>query len=267
MLDALAPARRRFVLAVAGIAVVAVAVAGGVALAHRAPSVSPVAQDAQPPVLLVPGYGGSTTDLAVLAKALEDAGRTTRIVALGARSTGDLHAQARVLDDAVREVRTSTGSRSVDLVGYSAGGVVVRVWMADHRGGDVARRIVTLGSPHHGTAVAALGADLGARVCPTACQQLAPGSELLRSLNARDETAAGPRWVSVWTSQDKTVVPPSSATLSGALDIPVQSICPAARISHQTLPSDPIVVAIVLAELGRSLPEKPGTDVCAKVSR
>lgn len=266
MLDALEPSRRRFVLGVGALLGTALVVVLVLALVHRAPGLRPVAQDAQPPIVLVPGYGGSTADLAVLTRALQRAGRTTRIVSLGPQSTGDLHAQASLVDDAVQEVRRATGSESVDLVGYSAGGVVVRVWMADHHGGDVARRIVTLGSPHHGTDIAALGVDLGPRVCPSGCRQLAPGSELLRSLNAGDETPPGPRWVSIWTTQDKTVVPPSSATLKGALDIPVQSVCPDAQVSHRTLPTDPTVVAIVLADLGRSLPERPDSDMCAQVS-
>ena len=267
MLDSLAPARRRLVLGVLGLVAVAlVAVTIVLAIGHREPRVRPVAQDAQPPVLLVPGYGGSTGDLAVLAAALERSGRTVHIVSLGNHSQGDLHRQADLVERAVRAARDSTGSPSVDLVGYSAGGVVVRVWMADHHGGDVARRIVTLGSPHHGTDVAALAADLGSQVCPLGCRQLATGSALLRSLNRGDETPAGPRWVSIWTRQDKTVVPASSASLRGALDVPVQSVCPGATVSHGTLPSDPAVVEMVLSELGRALPSRPVPGVCTTVS-
>jgi triacylglycerol lipase len=262
MLDALAPARRRFVLGVAALLAAGLAAALVVVLVDRDPSVTPVAQDAQPPVLLVPGYGGSTTGLTALADALGAAGRTARVVELGSRSTEDLHDQADVLDRAVLRVLADTGAASVDLVGYSAGGVTIRVWLADHRGGDLARRVVTLGSPHHGTAVAGLAADLAPDSCPTACQQLAPDSDLLRDLNA-DETPKGPVWVSIWTEQDKTVVPPTSGSLEGALAFSVQSVCPADRVSHRDLPSDPMVVATVLLALGRSAPSRPGSSACA----
>lgn len=262
MLDALAPARRRFVLGVGGLAVLLGIVVVLLAVPHRSPAVAPVAQDAQPPVLLVPGYGGSTSGLAVLAGRLRDTGRVVRIVDLGGDSRGDLHVQADVLDRAVRAVLDDTGASSVDLLGYSAGGVTVRVWMVDHQGGDVARRVVTVGSPHHGTDIAGLAADLAPDACPVACQQLAPDSPLLRELNAHDETPAGPTWVSIWTEQDRTVVPPASGALEGSLAFSVQSVCPEERVSHTGLPSDPAVVAMVVLELGREAPQRPGPSVC-----
>lgn len=262
MLDSLAPARRRFLLGVGALVAVAVVVGVVLTVAHRKDDVTPVTQDAQPPVLLVPGYGGSTAGLVALADALRAEGRTVRVVALGRASTGNLHAQGDILDRAVRRALGGTGAASVDLVGYSAGGVTVRVWMADYHGGDLVRRVVTLGSPHHGTAVAGLAADLAPDACPTACEQLAPDSELLRRLDAGDETPAGPLWVSIWTEEDRTVVPPTSGRLAGAVAFSVQSVCPGDRVSHAGLPSDPAVVATVLLELGRDAPSRPTSTVC-----
>src|SRR3954471_5397381 len=101
MLDALAPARRRFVLGVVVLVVLLAGTGTVIALARGTDSVSAVAQDAQPPVLLVPGYGGSTTGLTVLARALRSAGRTVEVVDLGVDSRADFHVQATRLDDAV----------------------------------------------------------------------------------------------------------------------------------------------------------------------
>lgn len=266
MLDSLAPARRRFVLLVAGLVVIAVILVVALAVVRRSPTVRPVAQDALGPVLLVPGYGGSTSALEVLAGRLRDAGRDATVVALAGDGTGDLNGQARVLGTAVRAALRRTGASSVDLVGYSAGGIVVRLWIRDDGGGPLTRRVVTLGTPHHGTDTAALAADLSGGACPEACRQLATDSDLIRTLDAGDETPPGPRWVSIWTTDDQTVVPPSSASLSGALDLTVQSVCPGKVVSHGDLPRDPTVDAMVLAELGRTLPATPPTGVCT-VSR
>lgn len=261
MLTALAPARRRFVLGIVVLVVLAVVAAIGIGLARRSPAVRPAAQDAAPPVLLVPGYGGSTTGLTALVDALHGAGRTARIVDLGNDSRADLHLQADRVDRAVRTVLADTGASSVDLVGYSAGGVTVRLWVKE-RGRSLARRVVTLGSPHHGTEVAGLAADIAPDACPRACQQLAPDSDLLRDLNAGDETPDGPEWVSLWTDDDKTVTPPESGALQGAVAFSVQSVCPRDELSHQALPSDPDVVAIVMLELGRGAPRTPDSTIC-----
>jgi triacylglycerol esterase/lipase EstA (alpha/beta hydrolase family) len=244
------------------IALGAVAVAASTIL-HRSPSVRPVSQDAQPPVMLVPGYGGSTSGLDVLAKALRASGRTALVVDLGGDDRGDLRVQADHLDTAVRSELRRAGSRSVDLVGYSAGGVVVRLWVRDHDGGAVARRIVTLGSPQHGTDLAGLASDVAPDACPTACRQLSPESSLIRSLNTGDETPPGPRWVSIWTEDDKTVVPPESASLSGATDFSIQSVCPGRSVTHAGLPSDSVVITMTVLELGRAAPAVPGKSVCS----
>jgi triacylglycerol esterase/lipase EstA (alpha/beta hydrolase family) len=262
VLDGLAPARRRFVLALALLVVLAL-VGGGVTWwLSRDEPVDPVAQSALGPVLLVPGYGGGTKGLQVLAQALRDAGRDATVVPLSGDGFGDLDAQAEVLGRAASRALDQSGASSVDVVGYSAGGVIARLWVRNHGGGSVARRVVTLGSPHHGTDLAGLAGDLAPDECPEACLQLQPDSDLLRSLNAGDETPDGPLWVSLWTTDDQTVVPPASADLEGAVDFSLQSVCPGLTVSHGDLPESPVVAAAVVAELGTARPAVPGSDVC-----
>ncbi|MDF1606083.1 alpha/beta fold hydrolase [Nocardioides sp. YIM 152315] len=262
VLDSLSPARRRLVLGVGALilalgAVVLVAVMGG-----RDGRVDPVAQDRPGPVLLVPGYGGSTGALQVLADALADQGHDTQVVKPAGSGTQDLRDQAADLGEAVDAALAETGAPSVDLVGYSAGGVVVRLYVADLDGGSHVRRAVTLASPHHGTELAALAKSLGGTVCPEACQQLDPDSDLLRRLNAGDETPPGPAWVALWTEDDETVVPPDSGSLEGALDISLQEVCPGLGVRHRDVPRSTPVVAIVEAVLGIDQPAVPASPAC-----
>ena len=121
--------------------------------------------------------------------------------------------------------------------------------------------MVTLGSPHHGTSLAALAVDLAPDACPVGCRQLATDSDLLRSLNAKDETPSGPTWVSMWSENDRTVVPPDSASLDGALDFSVQSVCPDEVIAHRDLPRNPTLIAMTIAALGPQLPVVPTPDI------
>ncbi|WP_375492740.1 lipase family alpha/beta hydrolase [uncultured Jatrophihabitans sp.] len=266
MLGSLSPARRNAVLATIVLLVAAV-VAVIVVVVHSSESTAPspraADQDALGPVLLLPGYGGSTRGLDDLAAVLRRHGRDATVVHLPGNAQGDLNAQARAVTGAAAAALRRTGRRTVDVVGYSAGGVLARLWVRNYGGAARTRRVVTLGSPQHGTSIAALAGSLLPGACPTACRQLAPDSTLLRALNSGDETPAGPTWVSVWTTHDDVVLPPSSASLVGALDLTVQSVCPRDTVTHSGLPTDRDVQAIVAAELAAGAPARPRTCTSA----
>ena len=153
------------------------------------------------------------------------------------------------------------------MVGYSAGGVVARAWVRDFGGGSVARRVLSVGSPQHGTAVAELAAGL-AGSCPPACEQLAPDSDLLRRLNARDETPAGPVFVSVWSTPTGPSYPRTRRGSTGALNLTVQSVCPGARTAHGDLPVGPgRARRAAVPTLGPATTERPPTRRCGAARR
>lgn len=259
MLATLAPARRRLALLAVLAGLLGVLGAVAAVVVRLTASVTPVAQDDPGPVLLVSGYGGSTRALDPVREALTRGGRDVVVVPPVGGGTGDIAEQARALDGVADDAMHRFDAGSVDVVGYSAGGVVARKWVRDDGGAGKARRVLSVGSPQHGTAVAELAAGVAGR-CPTACRQLEPDSDLLRALNAHDETPDGPRFVSVWSDADEVVVPPDSARLDGAVNLTVQSVCPGARTSHAGLPGDPVVLALLDSSLGVDPPAVP-TDV------
>jgi triacylglycerol esterase/lipase EstA (alpha/beta hydrolase family) len=208
----------------------------------------------------VPGYGGRTSALAVLAARIRATGRQATVLRLPGGGTGSLSADAGVLNAAVTRALAG-GAPSVDVIGYSAGGVVALLWARRDDGVRKARRVVTLGAPFHGTSVAAAAEGFVPGACPLACQQLVPGSSLLASLDAGD-SAGLPRWMSLWTADDRTVTPPGSARLPGAVNVPIQSVCPRAAISHSQLPTDPAVTAIVLQAIGPGPMVYPAATDC-----
>ena len=240
----MSPRRRLLLLLVGGVLVVALVAAVLVSVSGREPEAGgPVAQDRPGPVLLVPGYGGSRAGLLALAGRLKASGRQADVLTLEGDGTGDLNRQVAVLDRAV-DGALAAGAPSVDVVGYSAGGVVTGLWAARDDGASKARRIVTLGAPLHGTKVAALGSAFAPDACPDACRQLAPGSSLLGELD-RARTAPAVPWLSVWTTGDETVTPPDTARLDGATNVELQQLCPGAAVSHSALPTDSAVTGLV----------------------
>jgi triacylglycerol esterase/lipase EstA (alpha/beta hydrolase family) len=256
--SSLSAPRRKFMAVLATVVLLGAGTVGFAAT--RGVDVPTAAQDRPGLVLLVPGYGGNRDSLTALADRLRAAGRDATVLTLPGDGTGDLNAQAVALDDAVRAT-VDGGSPSVDLVGYSAGGVVVRLWLAGHDAGRAARRVVTLGSPLHGTRLASEGGVLVPGACPVACTQLAPGSALLTEVDRRPVAVP---WLSIWTEDDETVLPPDSARLDGAVNVSLQQVCPDAVVGHSQLPTDPAVTGLVLRALTDAAPLDRAPTACAR---
>jgi len=218
------------------------------------------AQNRLGPVLLVPGYGGESGSLDTLASRIRANGRPATVLQLPGSGTGSLVADAVALNSAVAQAKRN-GAPSVDVIGYSAGGVVALLWARHDDGASRARRIVTLGAPFHGSELAAAALALAPGQCPVACRQLVPGSPLLASLDAASGIGLPP-WLSLWTADDEVVTPPASARLAGAIDVPVQTVCPALAVSHTDMPSNPAVINMVLEAISSSPLTRPTTAAC-----
>lgn len=250
------------VLVVLGLVILAVIGAAGAVVLDRITDDGPADQTQLGPVLVVPGYGGQVSSVEPIVAALRDSGRDVMVVEPTGDGTGDLTELAQEIDGAALTAIEGTGAESVDVVGYSAGGVAARLWVASEGGANVARRVLSVGSPHHGTDVAALALEV-AGDCPVACEQLAPDSDLLRVLNAGDETPDGPEWITVASTADAVVTPTDSSRLDGALNLVVQEFCPERTTSHGQLPGDPVVLETLDSVLGPAAPRIPVRASCA----
>ena len=250
-------------VAVLALVVVAGAVAGTLRALARPPAVPSADANRPGDVLLVPGYGGSTIALDALAGRIAAAGGSgfhPIVVRLAGDGTGDLQVQANVLNGYVNQA-LARGSGPVTVIGYSAGGVVAWLWDVEYDGVAKARQIITLGSPLHGADLAAVGAADAPDACPQACEELVPGSSMLHRLQGTG-SATRPPWLSLWTTDDQVVQPPDSARLSGAVNVPLQSVCPGVSIGHGQLPTAPLVVGIVLRTLHSAALSSPRPADC-----
>ncbi|WP_088288071.1 alpha/beta fold hydrolase [Kineosporia sp. A_224] len=215
-------------------------------------------------VLLVPGYGGNVRDLDALRDLLRSRGRTVVEVETPGSGTGDLRGQAAAVATAATQA-VAAGAPSVDVVGYSAGGVVARIFVAEQGGAAVVRRVVTIGSPHHGTQVALL---VNGTECPDACRQLRPASDLLTDLPEPPvaDGAQGPVFTSLWSASDEVIAPPTSSVLEGTLSIRLQDVCADDATTHTMLPRTPLVGGLVLRALAdEPLRAAPAPDECETV--
>ena len=193
---------------------------------NRPPTTELAAPDVAGTVILIPGYGGGAGGLQGLAGYLQAQGRPVVVADIG-DGRGDIAGYGSAVA-ALASSLVAQGAPSVDLVGYSMGGLVAREAAAANP--LAVRRVATIASPHDGTQLAGLGSFIGdAASCPTACQQMAPGSEFLDALPvASDEN----RWLSAWSADDEVVRPAEASTLPGATNVEVMAECATGSLNH-----------------------------------
>ncbi len=126
------------------------------------------------------------------------------------------------LDARIEAICAETGAASVMIVAHSMGGLVARAYLAEARTARVGR-LVTLGSPHHGTQLARLGMGANAR-------EMRDGGDWLMNLEKKESSNTGsghtifPATLSIYTLNDDLVYPPESSVLAWAENVPVSAV-------------------------------------------
>lgn len=171
----------------------------------------PLAPDpALPPVVLVHGIFSSGDDMERLARHLRSQSREVFQPTLapngGTVPIEQLAAQlAKFADE-------NLGGRRFDLVAFSMGGLVARVFLQRLGGLSRVNRFITMASPHRGTHLARLGMLPGH-------VQMRPGSAFLRDLAGDADTLREVRFTSFYTPLDTVIVPCRSSEMPQARNV------------------------------------------------
>jgi triacylglycerol esterase/lipase EstA (alpha/beta hydrolase family) len=144
---------------------------------------------------------------------------------------GSIDAYADAIEADVQRLQALTGQMPL-IVCHSMGGVAVRAWWRRHARGEVPH-VVTLGTPHGGTLLAAFSPAHNAR-------QMRWQSDWMRALPPL------PRLSCVWTPCDQMVMPALTAVQPGAASHRIDAV------GHVGLVNDPRVWAIVQTALAGS---------------
>ncbi|WP_317205529.1 esterase/lipase family protein [Janthinobacterium sp.] len=193
------------------------------------------------PVLLVHGYVCNGGYWAQLSRRLARAGVRHAAVDLEPPGAG-IDAFVPQLHQAVEALCAASGSARVIIVAHSMGGLVARAYLRGHGAARVAR-VVTLGTPHHGTALAGLGPGLNAR-------QMRRGGAWLEALAAAEGAPRRALFTSIFSHHDNIVAPQTSARLEGAKNIEF------AGVGHVALGRDAGVLRCVLEEIALASAER-----------
>ena len=161
------------------------------------------------PLLLVHGYMCNRGCWWWLRRRLEAAGHVVATITLEP-PWGGIDDFADQLHARVQAVCAATGATQVVLVGHSMGGLVSRACLARHGDARIAG-LVSIATPHQGSALAALGMGLDAA-------QMRRGSDWLARLG---QQRVRPPFASIRTPHDNFVMPQDGQRHPDALDLPL----------------------------------------------
>lgn len=194
------------------------------------------------PVLLVHGYACNSGYWQSMSKALARAGITHYAIDMEP-VLGSIDDYAVLIHRAVESIRAETGREKVVIVAHSMGGLAARAYLRDHGMAHVAR-IITLGTPHHGTALANFSIGKNVKQMRWTQDGGSPvTSDWLRALKQSEDAGKRALFVSIYSHHDNIISPQRSSHLPGAKNIELHGI------GHVALALSRRVQEIVIAEI------------------
>ncbi len=168
--------------------------------------------DSGNPVVLVHGLTDTGNKMRYVSDRLRAAGRKTYSIDLQP-GTGEapLELLAKQLEGFINR---HLGEATLDLVGFSMGGLVTRYYMQRLGGIDRVEHYVTLSAPHRGTIAAYFTGKAG-------CVQMRPNSKFLRDLQSDVAMLAKVKFTSIWTAWDGIILPAQSSCLPVGKDVQI----------------------------------------------
>ncbi|MFE6975350.1 esterase/lipase family protein [Streptomyces sp. NPDC057682] len=214
----------------------------------------PVSGPGHRPVILLHGFIDNRSVFVLLRRSLARHGWHHLESLNYSPLTCEIRTAAELLGRHVEEICARTGQREVDIVGHSLGGLIARYYVQRLGGDRRVRTVVTLGTPHGGTALARLA---GAH--PIARQMLGD-SEPIQELRL-PAPGCRTRFVSFWSELDQVIVPAEAACVDhpdlDAVNVRVTGI------GHLALPVHPAVAAAVREALDADTPDHGATGTAS----
>lgn len=173
-----------------------------------------------PPVLLVHGLFHNASAWVIFRWVLRRRGfRNTYAISYNCFNT-NFSALLQRLDREVQRLADLFPGQRIVMVGHSLGGLLAKAYVEDARNHDKISALVTLGTPHQGSKLAALGVNRLVR-------SLIFKGELVEELQRRAEPSPAPK-LSIYSPIDNLVLPNHSLQAAG----PGWSCLESSPVSH-----------------------------------
>jgi triacylglycerol lipase len=196
-------------------------------------------ENAGTPIILIHGVVDNRSVFTMIKRGLRRRG-FGRIITLNySPLTDDVRVVAERLEALVEALCIDTGYERVHVIGHSMGGLVARYFVQRMGGDSRVHTLVTLGTPHQGTAPAKL-------VPHPVARQMRPGSDILTEL-AAPSPGCRTRFVAVWSDLDQMIIPKPNARIEHP-DLMARNVF-VPSVGHNSLPVDGRVVHEVCTTL------------------
>ena len=162
---------------------------------------------------------------------------------------GSIDDYVPIIDAAVTRLTAATGQAPV-IVCHSMGGVAARAWLDCCGGDERVHRIVTIGTPHHGTWLGRFAQTINGR-------QMNIGNEWLLQMVAREPLHRAQRFTCFYGNCDNIVFPTSTATLAGADNRHLPGWAHVHMVSHPAV-FDEVLRLLGVAKPGATAAIAPG---------
>ncbi len=208
------------------------------------------------PVLLIHGYGCNSGYWHGLSQQLSKAKISHHAVSLEP-VFGDIEAFVPAVHEAVEILCKDSRHHQIIIVAHSMGGLVARAYMCRH-GQERIAKVITLGTPHHGTGLAHFGVgDNTMQMRWLGTAQDGKPSDWILKLCAQEGQQRNALFVSIYSHHDNIIAPQTSSHLEGARNIALHGI------GHVALAVNAKVQKIVVEEILAITPLKESRTECS----
>jgi triacylglycerol esterase/lipase EstA (alpha/beta hydrolase family) len=157
----------------------------------------------------------------------------------------DIERFAEQLSLRIAQICAATGAERVLVVAHSMGGLVARAYLRRFGPRRLAK-LVTIGTPHHGSVLAWSFPGRG-------LEQMRPGNAWLAELNRTEDAPSAVPITSIWSRHDNMVAPQSSCQLPCAQNVAF------AGVGHNALLGDRRVIDLLAREVEADRTRRPAS--------